>query len=346
MKLRTGSASTPLSYALIYPRVHCRCRSSTCSSTFFRLGSRRERREKAGFQPVSLQLFRVHMLKMEGGWAWQKREGKQSVSKSLLVMICAFFCNHLYVHVEDLCRDTLMDRGVSELIKRKTQHESTGSVSKLCWFDRFSWRSARSRARMARTPGDSTLTLILCQDVEHHRKQFESVQRCCPFIFSCLGLPPCMKPGHWGLTAKEYQAKCPEYTDSEAQLVQVLVIQNFRRAQFWNCPFSIFHPFRAFHVVQWFSQVREKIAAEDFVSDVELQVMNYGFLVLFLSLHKVAKRCKKDQKGSKSWTFRALFENVARSYPCLETRDIRAAKIRMIPNGPRWSEVLSHWTLM
>jgi len=35
---------------------------------------------------------------------------------------------------------------------------------------------------------------------------------------------------------------------------------------------------------------REKVAAEDFVSDVELQVMNYGFLVLFLSLHKVAKK--------------------------------------------------------
>lgn len=37
-----------------------------------------------------------------------------------------------------------------------------------------------------------------------------------------------------GLTSKEYQAKCPEYTDSEAQLVQVLV--QFKSLQLQTSP--------------------------------------------------------------------------------------------------------------
>lgn len=79
----------------------------------------------------------------------------------------------------------------------------------------------------------------------------------CAFLFVASDCRP-----EWslvGLTSKEYQAKCPEYTDSEAQLVQVLV--QFKTLQLQMSPvlelsFQRFW-FVLFHVIQWLSSARK-----------------------------------------------------------------------------------------
>lgn len=102
----------------------------------------------------------------------EKRESHQ-YPKGPLVMNCTFLQSSMRPWGGFLLR-LWREVSVNSQKEKHGQHESTGSLSRFMFgFDRFSWRSARSRAR---TPGDSTLTLILCQDVEHHCKQFESVR--------------------------------------------------------------------------------------------------------------------------------------------------------------------------
>lgn len=136
--------------------------------------------------------------------------------------------------------------------EKHRQHESTGSLSRFMFgFDRFSWRSARSRAR---TPGDSTLTLILCQDVEHHCKQFESVRLRFSFLLPRIAA---LSEAWWVWLLRNIRQNVQSIRTVRLSSYRFWFNSNhynFRRAQFWNCPFSAF---ALFHVIQRLSSARK-----------------------------------------------------------------------------------------